>query len=223
MNNQGPFSAVIFDLDGTLLDTLTDIAHAGNCVLRQFGYPEHPVDAYRYFVGDGVRVLFERTLPDQNRNDATVEACAVEFRDAYSRLWNVHTHLYPGIDKLLAAIAQVPLPMAVLSNKPHAFTKLCVAEYLPEDDFGVVLGQREGVPQKPDPAGALEIAAQFSLSPDRFLFLGDTAVDMQTALAAGMVPVGVRWGFRPERELTEAGAQAIIGEPSELLALLRGK
>ena len=217
------YSGVIFDLDGTLLDTLRDIAQAANNVLRKFGYPDQPIDAYRYFVGNGVRVLFQRALPEQHRDPATVDACAVAFRETYSRLWNVHTRPYAGVDELLRSIVAIPLSMAVLSNKPHAFTELCVAEYLPKYDFRVVLGQREGVPQKPDPTGALEIAAQLGLPPNRIVFVGDTAVDMQTAIAAGMLPVGVRWGFRPERELIEAGAQSVLGEPAELLDLLGGQ
>jgi phosphoglycolate phosphatase len=220
MDDRCGISAVVFDLDGTLLDTLRDIAEAANHVLRDSGYPVQPVDAYRYFVGDGVRVLFQRALPEQHRDPATVEACADGFRQAYHRLWNVHTRPYAGVDELLQSIVAIPLSMAVLSNKPHAFTELCVAEFFPRDDFGVVLGQREGVPQKPDPTGAMEIATRLSLPPERIVFVGDTAVDMQTALAAGMVPVGVRWGFRPEQELIEAGARTVIGEPAELLPLL---
>jgi phosphoglycolate phosphatase len=216
-------SAVIFDLDGTLLDTLHDIAHAANIVLREAGYPEQPIDAYRYFVGNGVRILFQRALPEPHRDRVTVEACAVAFRETYSRLWNVHTRPYAGVEELLRLIIAMPLSMAVLSNKPHAFTERCVAEYLPQEDFRVVLGQRDGVPQKPDPTGALEIAAQLALPPGRIVFVGDTAVDMQTAIAAGMVPIGVRWGFRPERELIEAGAQSVLGEPGELLELLSGQ
>jgi phosphoglycolate phosphatase len=220
MNDKPPFSAVIFDLDGTLLDTLDDIAHAANDVLLQQGFPAHPLDAYRYFVGEGVRILFRRALPETSRSDEVVEACALAFRDAYSRLWNVHTRPYAGVADLLAALRTRQLKQAVLSNKPDLFTRRCVAEYFPKDAFQVVLGQREGVPQKPDPVGASEIADRLYIPADRFLFLGDTAVDMQTARAAGMYPVGALWGFRPLEELQEGGAEVVIHEPAQLLDVL---
>ena len=220
MNSDRSFSAIIFDLDGTLLDTLADIAHAANSVLLQQGYPTHPVDAYRHFVGEGVRILFRRTLPEAARSDEAVEACALAFREAYSRLWNVHTRPYAGVAELLATLRTRQLKQAVLSNKPDVFTRRCVAEYFPNDAFQIVIGQRDGVPQKPDPVGAREIAEQLSIPANRFLFLGDTAVDMQTARAAGMYPVGALWGFRPLEELQEGGAEAIIHKPAELLDVL---
>ena len=220
MNSKPPFAAIIFDLDGTLLDTLADIAHAANSVLLGQGYPTHPIDAYRHFVGEGVRILFRRALPETDRSDEVVEACALAFRDAYSRLWNVHTRLYTGVAELLATLTARQLKQAVLSNKPDLFTRCCVDEYFPQDAFQAVFGQRDGVPQKPDPAGAYEIAEQLSIPADRFLFLGDTAVDMQTARAAGMYPVGALWGFRPLEELQEGGAEVVIHQPTELLDVL---
>jgi phosphoglycolate phosphatase len=220
MNRKMPFSAILFDLDGTLLDTLVDIAHAANQVLIDQGYSAHPLDDYRYFVGEGVRILFRRALPESARTEDVVEACSAAFRDTYSRLWNVHTRPYAGVKELLAALRNFDLSQAVLSNKPDLFTKRCVAAHFPKDTFQVVLGQREGVPQKPDPAGAREIAEQLSIPADRFLFLGDTAVDMQTARSAGMVPVGALWGFRPREELEAGGAERLIRQPADLLDLL---
>jgi phosphoglycolate phosphatase len=221
MNTSGRFAAVIFDLDGTLLDTLIDIGHAANSVLRHFHYPAHPIDDYRYFVGEGVRILFQRALPEAENSEQTVEACAAEFREAYGRLWNVHTRPYADVESLLAALARRSLPMAVLSNKPQRFTQLCVDEFFPAQTFRAVVGQRDGVPQKPDPAGAREIAEQLAVPPGKVLFLGDTGVDMQTARAAGMYAVGAQWGFRPKQELIAGGAQALIEQPSQLLALLQ--
>lgn len=212
-----PYTAVVFDLDGTLLDTLADIAQAANRVLVQRGLAAHDIDAYRLFVGEGVRVLFERALPPTACSDELIAACAEDFRQAYAECWNVQTRPYEGIDDLLAALVARGVRLAVLSNKPDEFTQACVREYFARFPFEAVLGQREGVPRKPDPAGAREIAAQLDIAPERMLYVGDTAVDMQTALAAGMFPLGVSWGFRPRSELLAGGAQALIDRPAELL------
>jgi len=220
MNARSPFSAIIFDLDGTLLDTLEDIAHAANSVLARLGFAAHPIDAYRQFVGEGVRILFERALPEEDRTAEAIEACAAAFSAAYRRHWNVHTHPYAGITDLLAELRTRRLPLAVLSNKPDVFTRDCVVEYFPPGAFQVVFGQREGVPKKPDPAAAHEIAQRLDVRADRVLFVGDTAVDMQTAQAAGMTAVGVLWGFRPLEELQQGGAHAVISQPGELLGML---
>ncbi len=211
------YSAVVFDLDGTLLDTLADIAEAANRVLVKHGWPAHERDAYRQFVGEGVRVLFERSLPPDACTGERVAACADDFRAVYAECWNVHTRAYDGVAELLAALASRRVRLAVLSNKPDNFTKACVREYFSNLPFEMVLGQRDGVPRKPDPAGAAEIAAAMGLAPSRFLYVGDTAVDMQTAIAAGMFPVGVLWGFRPLAELQAGGARALLEHPSELL------
>jgi len=211
----------MFDLDGTLLDTLADIGEAANRVLVQRGFAPHPLDSYRYFVGEGLRVLIERSVPGGTCSDELLAAYAEEFRQAYAESWNVHTRPYEGIEELLSALVARGVRLAVLSNKPDAFTKSCVEEYLARFPFEWVLGQRDGTPRKPDPAGALEIAAAMDLPPGRFLYLGDTAVDMQTALAAGMFPVGALWGFRPLSELQSGGAQAVIERPGELLQWFR--
>jgi phosphoglycolate phosphatase len=217
-----PYAAVLFDLDGTLLDTLSDIAAAANRVLDDEGYPRHAVDAYRRMVGEGVSRLFEQALPEADRSEQEIERCVERFRRVYGDAWNVETRPYDGVSELLAAIAERGLKMAVLSNKPHDFTRGCVAEYFPDVPLDPVLGLREGVPRKPDPAGALEIAETLGLAPARFLYLGDTAVDMKTALAAGMEPVGALWGFRSREELVAAGARELLRRPWQLLALIEG-
>jgi phosphoglycolate phosphatase len=211
------YSAIIFDLDGTLLDTLADIAEAANRVLVQRGFAPHPLDSYRQFVGEGVRVLFERSLPHEACSDEVLAACGEDFRQVYAQCWNVQTRPYDGIEDLLSLLVTRGVRLAVLSNKPDVFTKSCVREYFPQFPFEAVLGQRDGTPRKPDPAGAREIAATMDLAPDRFLYLGDTAVDMQTALAAGMFPVGALWGFRPLSELLSGGARVVIERPAALL------
>jgi len=217
-----PFSAVLFDLDGTLLDTLADIAHSANRVLAGLGYPTHDIDAYRQFVGEGLFVLFRKALPAEVDPDEVMSRCAKGFRVSYGREWNVRTRPYDGILELLDALTARQVEMAVLSNKPDAFTKRCVREYLSEYQFRLVLGQRDGIPRKPDPAGALEIVDAVGVPADEFLYLGDSAIDMNTAAAAGMHAVGALWGFRSLEELQQSGAQAVIHRPSELLDLLDG-
>jgi phosphoglycolate phosphatase len=212
--------AVLFDLDGTLLDTLEDIANSANSALVRYGLPTHSVDAYRYFIGDGVTMLISRALPDENRDSDIIAKCVKGFRQDYSRNWNVNTRPYEGVPELLDALAAKHIKMAVLSNKPDDFTKQCVSELLPNHDFEMILGQRDAIPIKPDPVGALQIADRLGITPSRFLYLGDSAIDMKTAVRAGMFPVGALWGFRPLEELREHGAQAVIEHPMDLLGLL---
>lgn len=215
-----PYQAVLFDLDGTLLDTLEDIGNAMNRVLETRGFPTHPIDVYRSFVGDGMVMLVTRALPKNKRDDETIHACLEVYRADYRRNWNIKTKPYDGVAALLDALTARGLKRAILSNKPHEFTQRCVTELLPNQSFDVVLGQRDGVPLKPDPTGALEIAHTLGIPPAAFLYLGDTPVDMQTAIAADMVPVGVIWGFRTAEELGSSGAQALIERPLEVLEFL---
>ena len=212
--------AAIFDLDGTLLDTLDDLADSANEALAAAGLPVHPVDAYRTFVGEGIQTLVQRIVPEGG-NESMVEQVLALYRAAYGRRWNNKTQPYDGITGLLTALTALPVRLAVLSNKPQKFTELCMAHHLPGHAFEIVLGQRDEVPRKPHPAGALEIARAFGLSPDECLFIGDTKTDMDTATAAGMSPIGVAWGFRPVEELLTNGAAAILSHPGDLLKLLR--
>ena len=196
-----PFRAVIFDLDGTLLDTLADIGESANAALEQLGYPTHPLDQYRTFVGDGVSVLMQRILPESERDPAMVARGVEAFKEVYGRNWNRRSRPYDGVIEMLDDLVARKIPVAVLSNKPQDFTEQCVREFLPRHSFTAVLGQREGIPTKPDPVGALEIAGNLKLSPAEIVYLGDTSVDMQTASRAGMYAVGAAWGFRSVEEL----------------------
>ncbi|MFC1890553.1 HAD family hydrolase [Thermodesulfobacteriota bacterium] len=208
--------AILFDLDGTLLDTLEDIGDAANRALIDNGFPPHPPDAYRYFVGDGIVKLMTRALPEGARDEGTIAVCLEALREAYRANWNVKTRPYAGIPEMLDAVMERGLKMAVLSNKPQEFTKLCVDELLVQWRFAPVFGKRDGVPRKPDPAGAMEIVHQLGVEPAEFLYLGDTAIDMKTACAAGMFPVGACWGFRPAEELLEGGARVLVEHPMEI-------
>ncbi|MBL7180657.1 MAG: HAD-IA family hydrolase [Pseudomonadota bacterium] len=215
------YEAVLFDLDGTLLDTLDDIGNCANRVLASRGFPTYTIFSYREFVGEGARALITRALPAGHRNEKLINACLKEFVEDYSVNCIVKSKPYDGIPQMLDALKARGLKLAVLSNKPDSITKACVAALLSKWDFDVVIGQRDSVPRKPDPQGALEVAEKLAIPPSRFLFIGDTAIDMKTAVAAGMFPVGVLWGFRPIEELKGNGARAIIDEPLKLLDLLR--
>ena len=215
------FKAVLFDLDGTLLDTLQDLADSMNSVLRRFSFASHPLEAYKYFVGDGMATLVRRTLPEPQRNqEATVATCLTSMKETYRERWRVQTHPYPGIPELLDQLSAREIKISVLSNKPDDFTRLMVKELLPRWHFECVFGERPNVPRKPDPIAALEIAERSRVSPEAFAYLGDTATDMITARAAGMYAVGVLWGFRSAEELTGNGADTLISNPADLLALL---
>lgn len=209
--------AAIFDLDGTLADTLEDIATAMNRVLSDLGLPTHAPEAYKDFVGAGVYVAAERALAREHRHlrDEVVE----RFRTVYWDHLTETTRPYEGIEPLLDALEARRMPLAVLSNKPHEPTHHIV-RHLFAGRFRVVYGQRPEAPKKPDPTVALEIAGLLDVPPDACLFVGDTLIDMETARQAGMVGVGVLWGFRPREELVAHGARALIAHPLELLDLV---
>ena len=210
--------AAIFDLDGTLLDTLDDLADSANEALSAAGLPTHPVDAYRIFVGDGINKLVQRILPEGGDDEMVAQVLAL-YRAAYGRRWNSKTRPYAGVPETLHELSFRPVKLAVLSNKPQKFTELCIAHHLPGNPFQIVLGQRDHVPRKPDPAGALEIAHAFQAAPADVIFVGDTKTDMDTATAAGMRAIGVSWGFRPVEELMAHGAERVVNHPAELLEL----
>lgn len=214
------FRAVLFDLDGTLLDTLEDIADSMNRVLLKNGFPEHAIDAYRSFVGDGAEIMIKRALPGDSQDKGVVGRCLEDYYKEYRRNRNSKTRLYPGIGSLLDELRERRLKLAILSNKAYFATKECVNEFLSHWSFDVVLGQNDSIPLKPDPAGAHYIAEKFRLSPENIIYLGDTEVDMKTAMAAGMFPVGVLWGFRSMEELKNSGAKELIRQPWDLIKII---
>lgn len=208
------YRAVLFDLDGTLTDTLADIAAAMNRSLRLHGLPEFAVDEYRYLVGDGAKTLSERCVRGHLELAPSVRR---EYQAYYEKHTLDTTKPYPGIPEMLQALQEKGVRLAVFSNKPDADTRGVVAHFFPEIDWAVVRGQVEGVPVKPDPAGALKVAGEMGVAPGEFLYLGDTATDMRCAVASGMHPVGAAWGFRTVEELRDNGAEFIAHSPADLL------
>ncbi len=213
------FQAVIFDLDGTLLDTLADLADSMNFVLNALGFPGHAANSYKYFVGEGVESLARKALPEKNRDELMVKRCVEMMRREYGQRHAVKTHLYDGIPELLDKLAQWGIPYAVLSNKPDDLTQIMVKKFLNRWSFKAISGHVADIPRKPDPAGALAMSALLQIPQKHFIFLGDSGTDMHTAVAAGMFPAGACWGFRTADELLAAGAEGLFNAPGELLDL----
>lgn len=214
------FKAVIFDLDGTLINSLQDIADSMNRVLAAKGFPTHDYESYRYFIGRGLKNLVGRTLSEEQRTEETINGLYTDLQNDYEKNCLQKTVLYNGIPALLDALAERRLTLAVLSNKADEFTKKIAKELMSPWPFAKIIGSKEGIPRKPDPTGALMLSQSLDLLPSEILYVGDTSVDMKTAISAGMFPVGVTWGFRTREELLESGAKAIIDKPEELLDLL---
>ena len=208
--------ACFFDLDGTLLDSLADIADATNAALEAHGYPSHPYDAYRYLVGYGINALLSGALPEGLTKERMLEIMPA-MRKNYAEGWARKTAAYPGIHALLKNLQARGLVMAILSNKPHSFTVKTVEHFFPGTPFADVRGQLPDGAAKPDPTSALDMAHALGLKPETVFFIGDTRTDMETAVNAGMTAVGVTWGFRDEKELRDYGAKIIIHSPEELL------
>jgi phosphoglycolate phosphatase len=213
------FQAVVFDLDGTLLDTLDDLADCVNAVLTENGLPVHPNASYKNMVGKGAQNLLA-VASGRDILDASVTRMQERFSMAYADGWRNKTRPYEGIAQVLRQLADRGVPMAVLSNKYDGMTRLMAAHFFAGIPFAAVIGQRPGVPDKPDPASALEISARMGVDPDKTVYFGDSGTDMLTARNAGMYPVGVLWGFRDAAELAEAGAAAIISHPGDIPALI---
>jgi len=209
------YSSIIFDLDGTLLDTLTDLAETGNDVLNQHNFPMHSLNAYKHFVGDGLAVLMQRITPPGTAEKVLRQCCTL-FTELYSQNWRRNSCPYAGINDMLSALKSRGITLTVLSNKPHEFTRHFVNEFFPEGLFAVVYGQRTGFAKKPDPAVALQIAEECGTQPSEMIFVGDSAVDIRTGKAAGMATAGVSWGFRSVQELMENNADLIVNSPLEL-------
>ena len=212
------YKAVIFDLDGTLVDSLADLSDSVNLMLESYGFPTHEMEKYRYFVGNGSKKLMERTLPrDKAASAEFVEEALVKYKAIYKERLLEKTRPYNGVRELLAELKSRGIPLAVCTNKHNDAALTIVKILFAPGTFEEVLGDRPGFPKKPNPATPLEIASHLSVKPDAVAYLGDTSVDMETAVHAGFLPVGVLWGFRPEEELVKSGAKVLLKAPLELL------
>lgn len=212
---------VIFDLDGTLLNTIADLAAATNYALTQFGYPTHSTDAYRFFVGNGINKLFERALPEEERTPENV----LRIRSKFVPYYNVHnadlSRPYPGIENLLNLLQQHHIQIAVASNKYQEATAKLIEQYFPTIRFTAVFGQRDNVPTKPNPQVVNEIIQLAGVCKEEVVYIGDSGVDMQTGLNAQVTTVGVCWGFRPKSELQEFHPDYLAEKPEEIAQFLK--
>ena len=214
------YKAVIFDLDGTLLNTLQDIVNTLNTVLALHDFPVHTVEECKYLVGHGMRELIRKALPEGAATPETIDLLLKDLMVHYADNWNIHSRPYPGIATLLDTLSERKIKMAILSNKADHFTQLCAKSLLQPWNFDVVMGHHSAIAHKPDPEGALLVAKLLGEEPSSMLYVGDSGIDMMTATRAGMYPLGVLWGFRPESELLEFGAKSLVQHPEEIIGML---
>lgn len=222
MNDFTDIDAVIFDMDGTLLDTIEDIGFAVNTVLKHHGFTEHTMEAYKKMVGQGIEYLLKSALPKNVNHKGVFQDCLAELKTVYLKNLNVKAKVYEGIVDLLNELKHQKIHMGIVTNKPGPMARLCVEQFFIEWDFKMV-GAGENFPAKPNPEGTSWLAEAFGVKPERCLFIGDSHIDMETAKNTGMKAVGVLWGFREKKELQDAGADLIISHPGELIERLKQK
>lgn len=210
----------IFDLDGTLLNSIADLATATNYALRTVGFPTHAPESYPFMVGNGVTRLLERALPEAERTPENVDLLRTHFKEYYGSHLADNTVPYPGIPELLAQLRDRGVNVAVASNKYQAAVDRLIRDFFPTVEWAAIEGQKEGVPVKPDPSIVFEILGKCPTPKDDVIYIGDSGVDMETAYRAGVTSIGVTWGFRPESELREHYANHIVSSPAEILPLL---
>ena len=214
------FKGIIFDLDGTLVNSLEDIADAMNKALQSLDYPTHSYDDYQYFIGSGLRNLVSKALPETNNDENQIEKSLNSMIDVYRDNCTNQTKAYQGIVELLNELKSRKLKLGVFSNKADALTKEITKALFP-DVFDPIVGLSTESLKKPNPFKALEISKSWGLQPEEMIFVGDSGIDMQTATNANMHAVGVSWGYRPEKELMENGAQHILNHPLDLIPILQ--
>lgn len=212
-------SGVIFDLDGTLVDTLGDIAASMNRSLALHGFPELPVEEYRGKVGWGIKRLALLCLPDGEREEETAALVAADAAKLYAENPVVHSVIYPEMADIVSALKRLKIKTVVLTNKPDPVAQKVIAGLFPPGAFDCVQGETGHRPRKPDPECVWELLLDFRMTPADFVFAGDSEIDMETALASGCFPLGVSWGYRPKEVILQAGARRVIDDPKELLEL----
>ncbi len=209
--------AVIFDLDGTLIDTIEDIAEANNMMLNDFGFPIHTISEYIRWIGNGARILVEASLPPEVRGE-DIGIYLTKYEQYYRSNIDVKSKLFPQMDELLDRLTNAGIPMAIITNKPQSLTDTIINIYFKRWTFANVIGHTNHFPHKPDSAGALHFAKQINTTPENILFVGDSVVDIQTAKAAGMIPMGVNWGYgNPE---LEGNNITLVDQPQEIIDYL---
>ena len=208
------YRAAVFDLDGTLLDTLADLAASGNELLESYGMTSHTQQEYRYFVGNGSRKLMERIIP--NASPERIDEALSRYKTIYNRRLTEKTKPYDGILEMLSGLRNRGVRLAVCTNKHISAAEQLIRKFFPLDMFDAFDGDRPGVPRKPNPAHVFFIMETMGVVPEETVYLGDSGVDMQTAINSGTLPVGVLWGFRDKEELLENGAKVLLAHPSEL-------
>ena len=208
---------ILFDLDGTLVNTLEDLAVSTNVALKEHGYPQHPIEAYKYFVGNGVYKLIERALPCEARTEEEINKIKESFIAYYDAHLTDYTKPYEGILETIEKLKMSGIQLAVVTNKPHAQALRVVRACFKPDTFIEVWGQREGIPHKPDPTVVRQIMTKYERVSDEVLYIGDSDVDMQTAKNAQVKGLGASWGFRAEEELLENGAWVVLQRNEEIL------
>ncbi|OXB08920.1 HAD family hydrolase [Flavobacterium plurextorum] len=213
------FKGIIFDLDGTLVDSLHDISDAMNTVLENLNYPTHTYDTYQYFIGSGLRNLVSKALPSSNNKEEQIEICFEMMIQEYRKICTSKTKPYEGILELLDNLTSQNIKLAVFSNKADELTKKIASEIFP-NHFDTAVGLSTEELKKPNPFEAIEISKKWNLKPEEILFVGDSDIDMKTAVNANMFPVGVSWGYRTEEELKSSGAKLVINNASELIEIL---
>ena len=211
------YKAAIFDLDGTLIDSLADLGDSANEMLASYGFPAHTIEEYRYFVGNGSRKLIERCLPQDKANDASfVDEALARYKACYDKNLTHKTKCYAGIAEMLQTLQEKNIPLGICTNKHQSAADEVCQKLLAKHTFVEIIGDRPGLPRKPDPQKVLAIADKMGVKPAEVAYFGDTSVDMETARNAGFLPVGVTWGFRPEEELVATGAKVLLHNPMDL-------
>jgi phosphoglycolate phosphatase len=213
-------NAVIFDLDGTLINSLEDLADSTNEVLTKYGFTNHSIEAYKKFIGNGMRQLVKNSVP-KNTEESLIDTILQDLKSIYNKNFTNKTHPYENVHSMLEKLKELGIKMAVCSNKPDSLTNEIVEEIIGKDYFGVIFGEREGIPRKPDPTSLLEASRHLEVEPEKIIYLGDSGGDMICANKAGMFAIGALWGFREEKELVEGGAQILLSEPMELLEYIK--
>ena len=211
--------AVIFDLDGTLLNSLIDIMDSVNIVLKEHNLPTHSLDDYKMFIGNGIEVLAKKSLQDKYSN-INFDDFLMRVKEIYSERQILKTKPYDGITKMLKSLNDLSIKIAILSNKPNEFTKHVVNHFFNDINFEIILGSRKDVPRKPNPQAVFEILENLNIEKDNAIFVGDTSTDMQTGKNAGLKTIGVSWGFRSVNELKDNGADFIVNNPNEIIKII---